>query len=219
MLYNYSFNRALVFETSASEGAILVLPEGADRKVVRSLKSMKDYMTPSTVQNWYRYAMDVRRRDVQNGDIRLVYGCDKAVSWGIATFSSVEGNTTSFAFNKANDCPSGSHTYNWACNGSANTHMRVGPSVKEEAVQNQCLFLQSWNALLSTDSWRRMQWVRVQADDRMPCSPYTFDHMSLAGRSNRSDLARSTTKSSVSATNDHALFPKFSASFRSCTHP
>jgi len=110
---------------------------------------MKDYMTPSTIQNWYRYAMDVRGREVENGDIRLVYACDKAASWGIATFSSVEGNTTSFAFNQTKDFQSGSHTYNWTCSGSVNTHMRVGPSVEEEAIRNQCIFLQTWNVQLS----------------------------------------------------------------------
>jgi len=115
--------------------------------------------------------MDVRGRDVQNGDIRLVYACDKAASWGIATFSGVEGNTTSLAF-ETNDRPSGSHTYNWTCNGSANTHMRVGPSVEEDAVRNQCLFLRTWNAQLSDTSWRRMQGVLVQADDRWQCPLY-----------------------------------------------
>jgi len=180
---------------------------------------MKDYMTPSTVQNWYRYAMDVRGRDVQNGDIRLLYGCDKAASWGIATFSTVEGNTTSFVFNETKDCPSGSHTYCWTCNGSANTHTRVGPSVEEGAVQNQCIFLQTWNAQLSAESWRRMQGILVQADDRRQCPLYTYDYMSLVGQSNRSDPARNATNSSVSATYDHTLFPKFSVAFRLCTHP
>ena len=180
---------------------------------------MKDYMTPSTVQNWYRYAMDVRGRDVQNGGIRLVYACDKAVSWGIATFSSVEGNTTSFVFNQTKDFPSGSHTYNWRCNGSANTHMRVGPSVEEEAVRNQCIFLQTWNAQLSATNWRRMQGVLVQADDHTQCPLYTYDHLSWARQSNHSDPARNTTKSSVSVTYDHDLFLKFRVAFRLCTHP
>ena len=181
---------------------------------------MKDYMTPSTIQHWYRYAMDVRGRDVENGDIRLVYACDKAASWGIATFSSVEGNTTSFVFNEKNDCPNGPHTYNWTCNGSANTHMRVGPSVEEEAgVRNQCLFLQTWNVQLSATNWRYMQEVPVQADDRTQCPLSTYDHMSCARQSNQPDPARNTTKSSVSATYGHDLFPKFSVAFRLCTRP
>jgi len=122
---------------------------------------MKDYMTPSTVESWYQYAKD-RGRELQNGDIVVVYKCDKAPSWGIAAFSSTEGQTTSLTFKEAD----GDHvlipTYNWVCNGAANTQMRVGPSADENSdfsgvVKNQCIFLHTLNARLSDRSWRELE--------------------------------------------------------------
>ena len=115
-------------------------------------------MTPSTVESWYQYAKN-RGRELHNGNIVVVYRCDKASSWGIATFSSTEGQTTSLTFKEANgDQPV---TYGWVCNGTANTQMRVGPSSDENidipgVVNNQCVFLHTLNARLSETSWREL---------------------------------------------------------------
>ena len=83
----HCFCRGLVFETSTSgsEGAILVLPRGAH---CENIELETSYLTLTVVEAWYRYAINCGC-DVQNGDIRLVYGCDKATSWGIATSEKV----------------------------------------------------------------------------------------------------------------------------------
>lgn len=150
-----------MFETSAAEGAILVLPQGSSRTAIKSLQSIWDYMTPSTIQSWYQYAKK-RGRQLQNGNIVVVYKCDKAPSWGIATFSSTEGQMTSLTFKEANGDQPVSPTYDWVCNGTANTQMRVGPSAEENSdfsgvVKNQCVFLHTLNPRLSDKSWRELE--------------------------------------------------------------
>jgi len=119
---------------------------------------MKDHMTPSTVESWYQFAKD-RGRVLENGDIVVVYKCDKAPSWGIAAFSSTEGQTTSLIFEEMNRDHA---TYNWVCDGAANTQMKVGPSADENSdfpgvVHNQCIFLGALNARLSDRRWRELQ--------------------------------------------------------------
>jgi len=158
------FCRGFVFETSTSEseGAILVLPQGAYRKNLGT--GMNNYLTSAVVEAWYKYAVEVRGCDVQNGDIRLVYGCDKATSWGIATFSDKIGHPTSLKFGMKEDIRY--HTYQWVCNGTTNVQTRVGLSVDkngDEMVKNQCVFLRTINARFSEESWKRIQHSAIQA--------------------------------------------------------
>ena len=139
----------------------MVLPQGSSRKFVKSLRRIRDYMTPSNIQSWYQYARN-RGREVENGDIVIVYKCDKAFSWGIATVSSTEGRTTSLTFKQADGNHPTTPTHNWQCDGTANTQMRVGPAPNEnsdffEAVKNQCVFLHTLNARLSDRSWRKLE--------------------------------------------------------------
>ena len=118
-------------------------------------------MTPSNVQSWYQFASK-HGREVQNGDIIIVHKCDKASAWGIATVSSVEGQTTSLTFKQVNGDQPMTPTYDWVCNGTANTQMKIGPSPDENrdifgVVKNQCVFLQTLNARLSDRIWRKLE--------------------------------------------------------------
>jgi len=157
------FCRGFVFETSTSEseGAILVLPQGAYRKNLGT--GMNNYLTSAVVEAWYTYAIKVRGCGVQNGDIRLVYGCDKATSWGTATFSDTMGHPTSLKFGMKEDMPY--HTYRWVCNGTTNVQTRVGLSMDKNGdgmVKNQCVFLRTMNPRFSEENWRNIQNSAVQ---------------------------------------------------------
>ena len=69
---------------------------------------------------------------------------------------------TSLTFKEVNGNQPVTPTYDWVCNGTANTQMRVGPSADENndfsgVVKNQCVFLQALNLRLSDRSWRELE--------------------------------------------------------------
>ena len=78
--------REIVFESSASEGAILTMPQGAHAEHLANVSKFRQYLS-ANAESWYRYVNDERGREARNGDVRLVIGCDKASSWGMATFA------------------------------------------------------------------------------------------------------------------------------------
>ena len=84
--------RALSFRFSGSEGAILIMPEGAVSEDLENLRGFREYAS-ANMKMWYRYIISTRGREVKNGDVRLVIGCDKATSWGM---QEEWGNSESF---------------------------------------------------------------------------------------------------------------------------
>ena len=75
----------MAFKSSASEGAVLAMPKGAQAQDLANISIFRRYLSLNE-ENWYRYVNGVRGREAKNGDVRLVIGCDKASSWGVATF-------------------------------------------------------------------------------------------------------------------------------------
>ncbi|KDR67729.1 hypothetical protein GALMADRAFT_30303, partial [Galerina marginata CBS 339.88] len=76
----------LVFESTASEGAVLTMPVGSKSEDLLYKSAIRTYVS-TYAQDWYMYANNVRGREAKNGDIRVVVGLDKTTAWGMATFS------------------------------------------------------------------------------------------------------------------------------------
>lgn len=181
----------LTFESSASEGAILTMPEGAQSERLMNLSRFETYIG-THVQDWYRYVNGpIRGRKAQNGDLRVVVGHDKSTSWGMATFSNSslyqDTNfrlkfTTLENLNQPSQCNAGNN-YGWEYSGVA--VVRVGPGPGEntglgetdsDRLQNQCLFIRSLHVMLSEKAWREVfpQTVVVEDSDQnqsMACPP------------------------------------------------
>jgi hypothetical protein len=164
----FNIFRGLSFETSATEGAILTLPEGAFARDLENIPRIRAYAA-ANVESWYRYINGPRGREAKNGEVRLVIGCDKTTAWGMAAVSSqnqhkvhllkycsIEGghNTTSSPI----------PLYKWECSGYAVA--QVGPGLQEiedlkrndasEAAvrgkyRNQGLFLRTLNLTLNDE--------------------------------------------------------------------
>ena len=62
------------------------MPDGAVSQDLENLPRFREYVV-ANVERWYRYINGPRGREAKNGDVRLVVGCDKATSWGIATLT------------------------------------------------------------------------------------------------------------------------------------
>uniref|UniRef100_A0A8H8CMT1 Uncharacterized protein n=1 Tax=Psilocybe cubensis TaxID=181762 RepID=A0A8H8CMT1_PSICU len=150
----------LVFESSASNGAILTMPLGSKSEDLGSIGRFRRYVAANML-HWYNYAYHDREYDVRNGDLRLVIGCDKTSSWGMATFANSAAHQESFhlKFGLIEG-----RRYGWEYSGTA--EVRVGPDAHEIAqlwdndpsqhnitYENQCLFIRTINATLPDDIW------------------------------------------------------------------
>ncbi|KAJ7592795.1 hypothetical protein C8J56DRAFT_885889 [Mycena floridula] len=79
---------------SSSEGAILMLPDGASRMDLHNRKPFYE-MACQNATAWYQYATETRGRMISDDSLYLVTGCDKCTSWGVAAFSETFGAVSS----------------------------------------------------------------------------------------------------------------------------
>ena len=159
--------RGLLFETSASEGAILTMPVGAVSHDLENVLGFSDYIAANAYK-WYKFALTVRGRKVKNGQIRLVTGCDKTTSWGMAVLSNMSQERRSQLKFKTVEDAKGAYT--WEYSGMA--EVKAGPDINEiiglrdneggsvdaspptdQEFFNQCLFVRTLNATLHDNAW------------------------------------------------------------------
>ncbi|KAJ7726670.1 hypothetical protein B0H14DRAFT_2183835, partial [Mycena olivaceomarginata] len=74
-----------VFQCSGPNGAVLALPHGAHVEKLENVASMQCYAVKHA-ESWYKYARETRGRELGNSSLLLITGCEKARSWGMATF-------------------------------------------------------------------------------------------------------------------------------------
>ena len=150
----------MVFESSASDGAVLAMPQGAQAQDLANVSIFRRYLSLNA-ENWYRYINNVRGREARNGDVRLVIGCDKASSWGVATFSNLTKRKCSLKFRTSSETELG-QKYVWDCSGMVEA--RAGPdpqemellTVQSGPLLNQCLFVRTLDATLRDDTWYKL---------------------------------------------------------------
>src|SRR5205807_7859625 len=126
-------------------------------------------------ESWYWFVREVREREVENGDIRLVVGFDRVSSWGIAAFASDIGHQVRLEFRGRDNV---SETYRWNCIGSASG--RVGPyeedikDLKRETdtsgLKNQRVFLRTLNFTLAGEIWDNLMVHQVRSSHCFPPS-------------------------------------------------
>ena len=158
--------RGLTFESSASEGAILTMPDGAFQEELGNLSKFRDYVAVHAA-NWYKFVNGPRGREAQNGDVCVVVGCDKSTSWGMATFantSSAQRSNFRLKFRplrgQQQSQQNAGTAYAWEHSGVA--EVRVGPEPGENdelgeiptcQLRNQCLFMRTLSVTLSDNLW------------------------------------------------------------------
>jgi len=126
------------FTSTTAEGAILCLPDGGCREDLRDRGSFLEQALKHGLQ-WYEYTNITRKRLAPNGSLYLITGCDKAASWGIASFSDRSGgDELSLKFTAA-QIASGSTSYAYKWETSSPAIVRVGPTTRDwetQQVQN-----------------------------------------------------------------------------------
>jgi hypothetical protein len=87
-LYSFTLGEDFVFNCTAPKGAVLALPHGGYLEKLRKLAFIRQYAAKNA-KNWYKYLNKTKGYELVNGSLFLITGCEKAMSWGMATFHRV----------------------------------------------------------------------------------------------------------------------------------
>ena len=137
---------------------------------LENLRKFREYAS-ANVKMWYKYIIGTRGREAKNGDVRLVVGCDKATSWGVAALPNTN-QLRKLKFKPVDTQVSSSRScgYTWKLSGTA--VVRDGPnqegvdelrredsndeSASGDKYLNQCLFVRTLNLDLNADEWKKL---------------------------------------------------------------
>ncbi|KIM41810.1 hypothetical protein M413DRAFT_410101, partial [Hebeloma cylindrosporum] len=136
LLFNAMDFRGLHFETSASKGAVLTIPEGAISLDLQNKIAFSNYLD-ANLRKWYEFVYRVRGKSIGNGELRLVIGCDKASAWGIATVSEVRVGPDEHDIEALRSDDPGDHPLS-------------------STLRNQCLFVRTMNPGFSKVDWKKL---------------------------------------------------------------
>lgn len=149
---------------SSSEGALLILPEGAARYDLRNRRLFFDEATRRAV-DWYRFAEEHLGRMISHDSLYLITGFYKARSWSLAAFENAAGSGEFSAQCKVAQVGGGNigGTYTWET--SRALDWRVGP-VENYGIPNQSVFIRGFKIALRADFLGKTRIeVKVDAPD------------------------------------------------------
>ena len=186
------------------------MPQGAYHEDLKNIRRFREYALIHA-ESWYVYANGPCGREIGNGELHLVTGCDKTTSWGIATYSHLqskppEDNVSLLRFNPVGNERQGRHssytTYKWDYEGAA-SEAKFGPQEEELTSlglnrsvppRNQCTFIRSLTPALGVDDWERLELkvassVKDHASVRSPKSPFPSVSGAISSLSSTLSLA------------------------------
>ncbi|KAJ7017415.1 hypothetical protein C8F04DRAFT_1156523 [Mycena alexandri] len=148
-----------IFSCAAPQGAVLALPYGAHLKKLNYLEPVREYVA-AQAESWYEHINGVRGRGLANGSLYLVTGCEKAPSWGMASFY---GTSDPFqvAFTQSARASSDSAVrYRWHGmhdHPGPSQHKRYDPSpIINDAPLNQTTFIHGLSISLGVGIWGKL---------------------------------------------------------------
>ncbi len=222
-------------DSDTDEGALLVLPQGADCEYLANMKTLQDYIGKSGPA-LYAYANTVRGRQIKNGELSVVYNCHKSKSWAIATFQNtstqcgIAMTLTENATKSTHSAPSSEQSAGaqFAWDNQGTVHGKVGPEDENNdlaggiddppvsSLRNQCLFVRTIKIRLHDKIWRKLfpsQDIAVDLQEdisEIACEPQP----SVLHEPSRSDTLHSTNNYTTSNShNDEAYLNSFYVSY------
>ena len=137
------------FDLSSTGGALLILPEGAERHELRNHRLFFEAATRHGV-DWYRFAEERLGRMISHDSLYLITGFYKACSWSLASFENASGSGEfSAQFKMAQVGGSNiAGTYTWETTRALD--WRVGP-VDVYGFPNQSVFIRGFKIALRSD--------------------------------------------------------------------
>jgi hypothetical protein len=164
------------------------MPRGAYHEDLENIRKFREY-TLIHAESWYQYANGPCGREIGNGELHLVTGCDKTTSWGIAAYSHPqskrpEDNVSLLRFNPSGNGNYSYTTYEWDYAGTA--EMKSGPEQEElmnlgvngsVPPRNQCTFIRSLTPAFGDGDWKDIELkvessIKDQASVGSPKRPF-----------------------------------------------
>ncbi|KAJ7860186.1 hypothetical protein B0H13DRAFT_1726670 [Mycena leptocephala] len=121
-----------IFNCHVPQGAVLALPHGSCLRKLENLEAVRTYAAMHA-ESWFKYINGRRGRGL-NGSLYLVTGCEKAVSWGLASFHSLYD-----AFQLSFTSTAGANQYRWIGNPAQKKYHDLSPI--HDALWNQTTFI------------------------------------------------------------------------------
>ena len=140
--YRYNLDTPpYIFNLSTSEGALLVLPKGAERCDLLNEDLFLEQASRHGA-DWYNYAVNCRRRIISPDSLYLITGIHKAFVWSVAAFENATGNNHTAHFKQIDSGNSHAPIYRWETTTCA-LDWRVGPRVDHD-IPNQSVFIRGF---------------------------------------------------------------------------
>lgn len=139
-----------LFDCGGVSGAVLALPNGAQRQNLQKLAKLRKYVTEHAA-SWYEYINGPMERELANGDLCLITGHEKALSWGMASYYA---NTKKLKFSLT--LKTDATQYRWVgVPGQTNPSKHKSYDRPEDPL-NHTVFLHGWSISLGTGLWSRV---------------------------------------------------------------
>ncbi|KAJ7795634.1 hypothetical protein B0H14DRAFT_3888121 [Mycena olivaceomarginata] len=158
--------------TSSKETAVLLLPDGASRKDLRPKVIFRDYALKHA-QRWYAFVTGKLHRIVDNGDLYLVTGTDKASSWSVAAGQNHSEDRKISLKLKATQIGSAGISWVWEWQ-SGNYFADSGPrTASAEKTENQTVFLRGFKVTTRTSFLKKTSAKAISIVDSKPTDIFT----------------------------------------------
>ncbi|KAG8220691.1 hypothetical protein J3R82DRAFT_2983 [Butyriboletus roseoflavus] len=149
------------FNLSSSEGALLILPEGAERHDVRDPRPFFEQASCHAA-TWYRFAEQNLGRIISHDSIYVITGFHKARSWGLAGYQNEQGNSDFSARFTVGVREGGNLAAGYSWETTRSMDWRVGP-VDGLGIPNQSVFIRGFKiALRSSVQGVPQRWVSFE---------------------------------------------------------
>ncbi|KAJ7142196.1 hypothetical protein C8R46DRAFT_574048 [Mycena filopes] len=142
-----------LFNCRGPNGAVLALPHGARLEKLENLDRMRQYAAKHA-ESWYKYVNEVRGRELVNGSLCLITGCEKSLSWGIASFQDISLHTDfplSFTPTAGED---DGYKYRWQ--GGCGRHKQADAPLVDGTPLNQTTFIHAFTISLGEGLWGKL---------------------------------------------------------------
>ncbi|KAJ7027269.1 hypothetical protein C8F04DRAFT_1122926 [Mycena alexandri] len=135
---------------SATLGASLILPHGASSSDLLPLRVFREYIL-AHAKSWFEF-LAAQQRPVQDLNLYLVTGCDKATSWGTAVVAKTT-NSGEVTMKLGPTGIAGHAEYSWDNSSYNRGFAQAGPHRKpgeESWGENQCVFLRGYSVAMKS---------------------------------------------------------------------
>ena len=148
------------FSLSSSEGALLILPKGAESYKLRKRQIFRDVATQNAA-DWYKFAEQDLGRIITHDSLYLITGLYKTSSWSVAAFHQATGTAESSAQFKASQAGGGNDmSYTWETMRALD--WRVGPQI-DVGIPNQSVFISGFRIAIREGILGK-KWVEIEVD-------------------------------------------------------